>query len=330
MSDRLHLDITLTLGDYALTARGDIPLTGITALEGASGSGKTTLLRSIAGLEPSAKGMIRFGDVLWQGDGVFLPPQARRIGYVFQDARLFKHMDVGQNLAYGHKRAGAGPEVLERVIKALDLPDMLTRRVGSLSGGESQRVAIGRALAMDPQLLLMDEPMSGLDLARRDEILPYISRAVQALGCPAIYVSHERRETSMIAGQIMQIADGQLHAPVTCETSLPYELRQTDFGPVICISGQETRLRVPETADQTGFLRFNEAGVMLCADDPGHSTAAVSLPAKLVELTHAADNICRLVLQGEGWRIVVTKQKSRCDFSVGMQLWVCIDELFMI
>jgi molybdate transport system ATP-binding protein len=333
MSDWLHLDITLTLGDYALTAKGDIPLTGITALEGASGSGKTTLLRSIAGLEPSAKGMIRFGDVVWQGDGVFLPPQSRRIGYVFQDARLFKHMDVAQNLAYGHKRAGAAPEVLERVITALDLSDMLTRRVGALSGGEKQRVAIGRALAMDPQLLLMDEPMTGLDRARRNEILPYIARAVQASGCPAIYVSHERRETSMMAGQIMQILDGQLQAPVACETSLPYKLRQTDRGPVLYISKQETRLPVSDTTDQSGVLRFNEAGVMLSTDNPGGSTAAVCLPAKLIEVIPAADNTCRLVLQGDAWRIVVTKQKPRCelvDLTVGMYLWVSINEICII
>ncbi len=333
MSDRLHLDITLTLGDYALTAKGDIPLTGITALEGASGSGKTTLLRSIAGLEPSAKGMIRFGDVVWQGDGVFLPPQARRIGYVFQDARLFKHLDVGQNLAYGHKRAGAAPGVLERVIAALELSDMLTRRVGALSGGEKQRVAIGRALAMDPQLLLMDEPMTGLDRARRNEILPYIARAVQASGCPAIYVSHERRETSMMAGQIMQIVDGQLQPPVACETSLPYEVRQTDQGPVLYISKQETRLTVTDRTDQSGVLRFNEAGVMLSVGNPGGSTAAVCLPATLIEIIPAADNTCRLVLQGDGWRIVVTKQKTKCklaDMTVGKHLWVSINEICII
>ncbi len=325
MSDRLHLDITLTLGDYALRAKGDIPLTGITALEGASGSGKTTLLRSIAGLEPSAKGMIRFGDVVWQGDGVFLPPQSRRIGYVFQDARLFKHMDVGQNLAYGHKRAGAAPEVLERVIVALELSDMLTRRVGALSGGEKQRVAIGRALAMDPQLLLMDEPMTGLDRTRRNEILPYIARAVQASGCPAIYVSHERRETSMLAEQIMQIVDGQLQPPVVCETSLPYEVRQG----VLWIGGQQTRLPVSAGIAPSGLLRFNEATVVLSVENPGISTAAVCLPAKLTEMVPDGAGMNRLVLQGEEWRIAVSKPETKCKMAglhMGQSLWVTITE----
>lgn len=326
MRDRLHLDISLTLGDYALTAKGDIPLTGITALEGASGSGKTTLLRSIAGLEPSAKGMIRFGDVVWQGDGVFLPPQARRIGYVFQDARLFKHMDVGQNLAYGHKRAEAAPDVLERVIKALDLSDMLTRRVGALSGGEKQRVAIGRALAMDPQLLLMDEPMSGLDRARRDEILPYIARAVRASGCPAIYVSHERRETSMLAGQIMQIVDGQLQPPVACETTLPYVIKET----ALWIGGQETRLPVFGDMAAEGKVRFNEASVVLSRQNPGISTAPVCLQATLIEMQPDGNSNNRLVMQGQGWRIAVSKPDADCRLAglqIGQQMWVIISEL---
>lgn len=326
MSDRLHLDITLTLGDYALTAKGDIPLTGITALEGASGSGKTTLLRSIAGLEPGAKGMIRFGDVVWQGDGVFLPPQARRIGYVFQDARLFKHMDVGQNLAYGHKRAGAAPEVLERVIAALELSDMLTRRIGALSGGEKQRVAIGRALAMDPQLLLMDEPMTGLDRARRDEILPYIARAVQAAGRPAIYVSHERRETSMLAEQIMQLVDGQLQPPVACETTLPYVIQEA----VLWIGGQQTRLPVSDAMAATGRLRFNEASVVLSRQNPGVSTAPVCLQGTLIEMQSDGHSHNRLVMQGQGWRIAVSKPAAECclaGLQAGQALWVTISEV---
>ena len=330
MSDRLHLDITLTLGDYALRAKGDIPLTGITALEGASGSGKTTLLRSIAGLEPSAKGMIRFGDVVWQGDGVFLPPQARRIGYVFQDARLFKHLDVGQNLAYGHKRAGAAPGVLERVIKALELSDMLTRRVGALSGGEQQRVAIGRALAMDPQLLLMDEPMSGLDRARRDEILPYIARAVQTTGCPAIYVSHERRETSMLADQIIQIIDGTLRAAVKCETSLPYVVQDSRDGPVMWIGGQKTGLPVNGPVGAAGLVRINEASVTLSSDHPGVTTAALCLPVKLVEIESEKAPLVRLVLEGEGERIVIYKSAQECrlaDLQIGARFWASIPEL---
>ena len=330
MSDRLNLDISLTLGDYALTAQADIPLTGITALEGPSGSGKTTLLRSIAGLEPSAKGVIRFGDVVWQGDGVFLPPQARRIGYVFQDARLFKHLDVGQNLAFGHKRAGAAPEVLDRVIQALDLSDMLTRRVGALSGGEQQRVAIGRALAMDPQLLLMDEPMSGLDRARRDEILPYIARAVRTTGCPAIYVSHERRETSMLADQIIQVTDGTLRAPVKCETTLPYVVQDGNDGPVMWIGGQETGLPVNGPVGVTGVVRFNEASVTLNSEHPGVTTAALCLPVKLVEIESEKASLIRLVLEGKGGRIAIYKSAQECrlaDLQVGQRFWASIPEL---
>jgi len=330
MSDRLHLDISLTLGDYALSAQADIPLTGITALEGPSGSGKTTLLRSIAGLEPSAKGVIRFGDVIWQGEGVFLPPQARRIGYVFQDARLFKHLDVGQNLAFGHKRAGAAPEVLDRVIQALDLSDMLTRRVGALSGGEQQRVAIGRALAMDPQLLLMDEPMSGLDRARRDEILPYIARAVQTTGCPAIYVSHERRETSMLADQIIQVTDGTLRAPVKCETTMPYEVQDGSDGPVMWIGGQETGLPIDGPVGTAGEVRINEASVTLSSEHPGVTTAAVCLPVELVEMEPVNGLPIRLVLQSAEGRIAIYKSAQDCrlaDLRIGQRLWASIADI---
>lgn len=326
MSDTLHLDIALTLDGYALSAKADIPLSGITALEGASGSGKTTLLRAIAGLEARAKGVIRFGATDWLSEAGSVPPQDRRIGYVFQDTRLFKHLDVAQNLAYGHQRAGAAPEVLERVIKALDLSGLLARRIGALSGGETQRVAIGRALAMDPQLLLMDEPMSGLDQARKDEILPYIARAVQAMGCPAIYVSHERRETSMLADHMMRIKDGQLTGPIRCETTVPGVVREMAGGQLVLFVGdQPSRIPAQGAAGARCDVRMNEAGVVLCKQDPGASTALISLPATVASISQDQPGTYRLVLEGAGGRIVIYRTAAECEalqLQAGQAVWV--------
>ena len=331
MSNTLHLDISLALGSYALTARADIPLTGITALEGASGSGKTTLLRAIAGLERRVTGTIRFGARDWLSDGVFVPPQQRRIGYVFQDTRLFDHLDVAQNLAYGHKRANAAPEVLKKVVDALDLPGMMSRRVGALSGGEKQRVAIGRALAMDPELLLMDEPMSGLDQIRKDEILSYIARAVDTMGCPAIYVSHERRETAMLADHIMQVADGHATEPVRCGTVMQGEIRDTGDGnlPTVFIGGCETRLPVCGDVGSRCQVRVDEAGIILCASDPGVSTALANLPSVVVSVSEVTPDTLLLVLEGAVWRLKILRPKSECralDLRAGLALWISITD----
>ncbi|WP_456389025.1 ATP-binding cassette domain-containing protein [Profundibacter sp.] len=329
MSNVLHLDISLGFEGYSLTAKADIPMQGITALEGVSGSGKTTLLRSIAGLERRAAGVIRFGASDWQSDGVFISPQRRRIGYVFQDTRLFKHLDVAQNLAYGHKRAGAGAEVLERVIEALDLSGLLKRRIGGLSGGEKQRVAIGRALALDPQLLLLDEPMSGLDQARKDEILPYIARAVQTMGCPAIYVSHERRETAMLADYIINITDGALLGPVKCENVLHCMARPSSSGDDLVIFVGERETRMPATGPLGAHcdVRINGASLLLTAHDPGVSTALMTLPATLASIDAIGGGRYRLVLEGEGWRIGIIRPKHECNLAgmtQGQSLWLLV------
>lgn len=340
MSGGLHLDITLGFAEYTLRAKADVPRIGITGLAGDSGSGKTTLLRAIAGLEPRAKGVIRFGDTTWLSDSVNIRPQGRRIGYVFQDTRLFKHLDVAQNLAFGHKRAGASPEILQRVIEALDLSDLLTRRVAALSGGEKQRVAIGRALAMQPQLLLLDEPMSGLDPARCDETLTFIAAAVQEMRCPAIYVSHSKREIAMLADQTLRISGGAGLKPAVlgveaCETLLRCVAKPaTDGGGlVLFVAAQETAMPAKGAKDERFDLRVNGASVVLSLQDPGRSTALMTLPAKLdlIEPGHAGGSTehVRLELQGAGWSMALTRSKSECaalGVQQGQSLWVSVVE----
>lgn len=329
MTESLHLDISLSFASYALSAKANIPLVGITALEGVSGSGKTSLLRAIAGLEPNATGTIRFGDTTWLSDQAVVSPQARRIGYVFQDTRLFEHLDVAQNLSYGHKRAGAAPEVLERVIAALDLHELLKRRINRLSGGEKQRVAIGRAMALDPHLLLLDEPMSGLDQARKDEIMPYIARAVQTMGCPAIYVSHSQRETSMLADHIMRISEGVLSGPERCETVLHCTANPsaTDGSMRLFLGDLDTGMPTNAEQGEKRNLRIHGPSVLLTKDNPGPSTAIMTLPARLESIDQVGGSIYRLRLCGKGWCLGISKSQSECaalTLNPGQMLWLSI------
>ena len=277
--------------------------------------------------------MIRFGDTVWLSDAVNIRPQDRRIGYVFQDTRLFKHLNVAQNLAYGHKRAGAAPAVLDRVIAALDLSDLLARRIAGLSGGEKQRVAIGRALAMDPQLLLLDEPMSGLDQARCDEILPYIAAAVQAMGCPAIFVSHSQREVSMLADQIMRITRGELAGPQKCETVLHCVAKPSTAGGgvVLWIGDQETAMASRDRLGAKCDVRFNAASVLLSAENPGPSTAMLTLRGTLSFIEPVQSDVgsdaVRLSIEVQGGRICLTRSKSDCaalNLQSGQNIWLSI------
>ncbi len=215
MSDTqgLRLRLRLVRPDFALDVDLDLPATGITVLFGPSGSGKTSLLRCVAGLEKPAQGLVRVGPALWQDDasGMFMPPWQRDLGYVFQEASLFEHLDVGQNVAYGLKRSGkpGAAAALERAIALLGIGHLMQRRPASLSGGERQRVAIARALATQPRLLLLDEPLAALDLARRQEILPWLERMRDGLHLPMLYITHSVDELARLADHVV-VLDGGL------------------------------------------------------------------------------------------------------------------------
>lgn len=216
MSATLELDLDLALGRFRLSTRHRLALGAVTALFGPSGSGKSTLLRLIAGLERRAKGRLAFGSTLWQDSErrVHVPAHRRGVGLVFQDAWLFPHLSVGGNLGYAERRAPRTDRPLSRegVVGALDLAALLERRVQSLSGGERQRVAIGRALLAQPQLLLMDEPLAGLDLKRKGEILPYLERLPATFGIPIIYVTHSIDEVMWLADHLVALNAGRIVA----------------------------------------------------------------------------------------------------------------------
>lgn len=187
-----------------------VPLEGITAVFGPSGHGKTTLLRIIAGLEPGLPAEVTVDGECWQGGNVFVPPERRGVGYVFQDGRLFDDRTVAANLAYAEKRARRAAPPRARVVAALGIEGLLDRRPAGLSGGERQRVAIARALLSGPRLLLLDEPVSALDHAGRREVVAAIAAVCRQFALPAILVSHGVDEVLRLAARVALIERGRI------------------------------------------------------------------------------------------------------------------------
>lgn len=200
--------------NFSLDLQLKLPGQGVSALFGASGSGKTTCLRAMAGLEKLPNSYFAMGETVWQDSekGIFVPPHQRNIGYVFQEASLFAHLNVRDNLNFGRRHLAPGEQKVnfEQICTLLGLSPLLERPPASLSGGESQRVAIARALLTSPQLLLMDEPLSALDHALKQEVLPYLQELQQALSIPIIYVSHAPDEVAKLADYIVLIKHGKV------------------------------------------------------------------------------------------------------------------------
>jgi len=223
----------------AIDAAFEVPTPGVTALFGPSGAGKSTIINAVAGLlRPDLGRVVLDGDVLADtASGVWLPSEKRRVGLVFQDARLFPHMSVATNLRFGLRRAGPGRIGFEEVVALLGLGGLLARRPHGLSGGERQRVAIGRALLAQPRLLLMDEPLASLDAARKAEILPFLGRLKSALRIPIVYVTHALEEVVQLADALVLIEAGRIVAAgplseIAARADLPLA-RRDDAGAVL-------------------------------------------------------------------------------------------------
>ncbi|MCB1924448.1 MAG: molybdenum ABC transporter ATP-binding protein [Gammaproteobacteria bacterium] len=244
----MSIDVAFRLaqrGGFALDVAFSAPGRGVTALFGRSGSGKTTVLRCIAGLQ-RAQGRCEINGESWQSDDAWLAPHRRATGYVFQEASLFTHLSVRGNLTYGSKRrTGEASRIsVEDAIGLLGLGALLERSPGSLSGGERQRVAIARALLSGPRLLLMDEPLSALDVDAKQKILPYLERVYNELDLPVLYVTHDPQEVARLADRVVLLEQGQVRSS----------------GPV---AGVMTSLRLP-------FAGFDNASAVLAGVVGGH------------------------------------------------------------
>jgi molybdate transport system ATP-binding protein len=321
------------LGAFALDAGFEAPMRGVSALFGPSGCGKTTVLRCIAGLQVMQDGYLSIGGEVWQDGLAFRPPHERSVGYVFQEASLFPHLSVRGNLLYGHRRAlrrGAteGARFAD-VVDLLGMQPLLDRSPMRLSGGERQRVAIGRALLSQPRLLLMDEPLAGLDRLSKDEILPYLEALHTALSIPILYVSHDLAEVERLADHLVLLEAGRVvaHGPleeVQADPALPVarlpeaavalnatvtsydgEYGLTTFaidGGTIIAPGQYGGPGTPQR------VRIGASDVSLARQNPGPSTILNVLPARVAaaEPQDAAQMnvVVRLGKAGEGARLL--------------------------
>jgi molybdate transport system ATP-binding protein len=228
----IDISIKKRLAGFELQAEFQVPARGVTAIFGRSGAGKTSLVNSIAGIIQPDSGHIRIDDRVFfdHATGTNLPIEARGIGYVFQDSRLFPHLSVRENLVYGRKRTRR-PQVIgeDAAIEVLGLAALLARKPHRLSGGERQRVALGRALLSQPRLLLLDEPLASLDAPRKTEVLPYIERLVEEFKLPALYVSHAVDELTRLADHVVILNDGSTVA----SGSLTDIMSNPEYAPLI-------------------------------------------------------------------------------------------------
>jgi molybdate transport system ATP-binding protein len=320
----LSLNIALERRGFALRLSHDLALTGITALFGPSGAGKTTLLRVVAGLEEDVRGRVTFDGEAWQTDAARVPPHRRGIGYVFQDGRLFSHLNVEQNLRFALARS-AGRRAIDfaAAVEAFDLGALLPRRTPSLSGGEQQRVAIARALLTGPRLMLMDEPLSSLDVARKKEIVPHIEKLPELFGVPVLYVTHNVDEVARLANDVVLLADGRIAAQGTVAAIF----ERSDFGEMtggleagVVLRAQVTAydngiatlqvglqpLRVPMAPVQIGAtrpIRIHARDVAIATVRPEKLSIRNVLSARILSIETGANLSVEVLLDVDGERL---------------------------
>lgn len=278
----------LSYPDFDLDVDLELPGQGVSVLFGHSGSGKTSLLRCIAGLEHAPLGDMRFRDTVWQSAGQFLATHKRPIGYVFQEASLFSHLTVSGNLHYAMRRATKKRDLIDfdGAVNLLGIRPLLQRTPQQLSGGERQRVAIARALLIQPELLLMDEPLASLDLQRKQEILPYLEQLKQQLDLPIIYVSHAADEVARLADYLVAMQAGRAVATGTLGETLsrldfPLRLGE-DAGVVLdaTVLERDREWKLARVAFDGGELWLRDSGHAV------HSEVRVRILARDISLAH--------------------------------------------
>ena len=309
----LSLNFMQQQGDHVLEVDLQIPAKGITAIFGVSGAGKTSLINAISGLTQPQRGRIQLHDrrLFDAAQKIALPPETRRIGYVFQDARLFPHYRVRGNLQYG--MAPKMKAQFDSLVSLLGLEALLPRFPLSLSGGEKQRVAIGRALLTAPDMLLLDEPLASLDLPRKRELMPYLQKLAKQVDIPMLYVSHSLEEILQLADNVLVLDAGKVKAfgplervwsssamrpwlPVSELTSVlrVQVLEQHPDYPMTALSLGDQHIwvsRVNQPVKTPLRIRIASADVSLALQPPQHSSIRNILPAQVVELLEVGDQV---------------------------------------
>lgn len=339
----IHVQLYLPRNGFALDIHVQLPGRGITALFGPSGCGKTTCLRAIAGLE-RAQGRVVVNHQVWQDDAQrqWLPTHQRALGYVFQEASLFPHLSARANVEYGLQRTPPARRKvqLEQAVELLGIGHVLDRRPDTLSGGERQRIAIARALATSPQLLLMDEPLSALDAQRKAEVLPYLERLQRSLDIPVLYVSHSQDEVARLAHHVLLLQQGK----VLCQGDTASILTQRDhpLGPAadaaslvhghithydaqdhlstVQFDGGELFISgIPERTDGDAVrLRVLARDVSVALHTPSHSSILNRVPATLVSLQEDSPGYVMLTLQAGNTRLLA-RVSARSVRELGLQ-----------
>jgi len=285
---RLDAHVELARDGFRLDAALTAPARQTTSLVGPSGAGKTTLLRCLAGLEPSARGRIVVDGEVWLDGARSVPTHRRRIGYVFQEASLFAHLDVRGNLRFGEQRVPRAERrvAFDDVVGWLELTALLERRVEGLSGGERQRVALGRALLASPRLVLVDEPLSALDAAARERVLPWLAALPERIDAPVVHVSHSLREVARLAHAIVHLVDGRVVAAGPSGAMLPV-VGAADDELGVALAG-----RVLEHDDTDGLTAVSVANQTLWVRRlaaPAGRTVHLYVSARDVALARAPD-----------------------------------------
>lgn len=360
----LAIDIRLTRDEFSLRFDAELQLKGITAVFGPSGAGKTTLLRVVAGLEKGALGRVALGGEVWQDTDrrVMVPPHSRHLGYVFQDGRLFPHLSVEGNLLFAAERAqrrnrgGRAPEAdaritsetsMSAVVRTLDLKNLLARKPDTLSGGEVQRVAMGRALLTAPRIMLLDEPLSALDLQRKAEIIPYVERLTGDFGVPVLYVTHNVDEVTRLASSMVLLAEGRVAAmggvaDILERVELWPITGRLEAGSVLEAIAGKTRdgmtsldlqgetLRVPAIGVAAGkpvHLRVQARDVAVACERPERLSIRNVLPAIVVNMEFTESPFVELLLDvnGQHLRSRVTREAVEdLGLRVGQQVFALV------
>ena len=361
-SDDIVAHFSGGLESFDLSTEFTLPGRGVTALFGRSGCGKTTVLRCLAGLSRLEQGFLSVKGQVWQDMKTFVPTHKRPVGFVFQDASLFAHLSVKDNLIFGQKRMKSNGHIskLDDIVSLLGLEQLLSRSVHNLSGGERQRIAIGRALLSGPELLLMDEPLAALDNFSKDEIIPYLDRLFKNLDIPMIFVSHDTKEVERLADNMVLMEQGRV---VSCGPLIEVLSDPTLFiaqGPktssvieVEVISFSETD-RITEVRVEGGTLqvpgKLGEIGsnhrisiaandVSLAKEKPSETTILNVLPARILDI-HLLDEARSNLLLSIGHEKdksstkflarITQRSLRKFDFSIGQCIYAQVKSVSMV